>query len=209
MPGPKRIVHQRLRASIPGDRTELLTSSVSLGNVVGCSCFRIMAMSWRKRSAHVRWRPSPSAAIVTQLVARARPPMRTVGTGLLAVKQCSLTRVEQVRPAHTRYASDVVTADGALATRGGGSAQLRLCALDREGSAAAIWPSRLMPCAEMPFRLGQVAAPAKAACRSPSRGPMKGASEARLATRPQTNRPMVRRPHRQQGFLQPLSPTLR
>lgn len=153
--------------------------------------------------------PSPSAAIVTQLVTRARPPMRTVGTGLLAVKQCSLTRVEQVRPAHTRYASDVVTADGALATRGGGSAQLRLCALDREGSAAAIWPSRLMPGTEIPFRLDQVAAPAKAACRSPSQGPMKEASEARLATRPQTNRPKARRPHRQQGLRQPPSPMLR
>ena len=114
----------------------------------------------------------------------------------------------QVRPAHTPYASDVVTADGAFAARGAGSAQPRLCALDRKDLRRR-WPSRLMPCAEMPFRLDQVADPAKAACRSPSQGPMKGASEARLATRPQRNRPMVRQPHRRQGFLQPLSPTLR
>jgi hypothetical protein len=58
-----------------------------------------------------------------------------INVGICALR--AFTRVEQVRPAHTRYANDVVTADGALAAGGGGSAQLRLCALDREAWARA------------------------------------------------------------------------
>ena len=43
------------------------TPSLS-GNDIGRSCFRISAMTCREWSACVRWRLSPSAAIVTQLV---------------------------------------------------------------------------------------------------------------------------------------------
>ena len=140
--------------------------------------------------------PAPSACM----------PIAISPAGTVIARICALmafTRVEQVRPAHTRYATAVVVAGE------GGSAQLRLCALGREGSAAASWPSRLMPDAEIPVRLGQIAALAKAACRSSSQGPMKEALEARLAARPQTSRPMAQRLHRQQGLRQPRSPPLR
>lgn len=59
-------------------------ASVS-GNDICRSCFRVFALSCYTWSIIVRWRPSPSAAIVTQLVThlqargRARPSMRTTG----------------------------------------------------------------------------------------------------------------------------------
>ena len=48
----------------------LMIASVS-GNDVYCSCFRIFTLSCRAWSALVRWRPSPWAAVVTQLVTHA------------------------------------------------------------------------------------------------------------------------------------------
>lgn len=47
-----------------------VTSSVS-GNVVGCSCFRILFMSCDVWSAHVHGRMPPSRAVVTRLVTHA------------------------------------------------------------------------------------------------------------------------------------------
>jgi hypothetical protein len=47
------------------------TSSLS-GKFCKRSCFRIFTVSCRMWSAFVRWHPSPSAAIVTQLVTRLR-----------------------------------------------------------------------------------------------------------------------------------------
>jgi hypothetical protein len=46
-----------------------MTSSVS-GNVVGCSCFRILVVSCSAWSADVHGRMPPSRAVVTQLVTR-------------------------------------------------------------------------------------------------------------------------------------------
>ena len=72
------------------------------GNAICRSCFRVFALSCYTRSTIVRWRPSLSAAIVTQLVTRlqargrGRPSMRTIGAVLLAVKRCSLARVRMV-----------------------------------------------------------------------------------------------------------------
>jgi hypothetical protein len=48
-----------------------VTSSVS-GNAMGRSCFRILVLSCCAWSTLVHWCPSPSAAIVTQLVTRLR-----------------------------------------------------------------------------------------------------------------------------------------
>ena len=47
-----------------------LTSSVS-GNAIYSSCFRIFTLSCCAWSVLVRWRPSPSAVVVTQLVTQA------------------------------------------------------------------------------------------------------------------------------------------
>jgi hypothetical protein len=77
---------------------EPVTSSVS-GNAICRSCFRILTLNFYVRSTLVRWCPSPSAAIVTQLVTRLRPGfdlafwMQTTGTTLLAAERCSLARV--------------------------------------------------------------------------------------------------------------------
>lgn len=48
-----------------------VTSSVS-GNVVECSCFRILAVNWNAWSADVHGRMPLSMAVVTQLVTRSR-----------------------------------------------------------------------------------------------------------------------------------------
>lgn len=53
-----------------------MTSSVS-GNAIYRSCFRILALSCYARSTLVRWCPSLSAAIVTQLVTRLRLAAQT------------------------------------------------------------------------------------------------------------------------------------
>ena len=61
-----------------------MTSSVS-GSDICRSCFRIQAVSCYLWSALVRWCPSPSGAIVTQLVARPlglRPDHGDLGTDL-------------------------------------------------------------------------------------------------------------------------------
>ncbi len=85
-----------------------------------------------------------------------------------------------------------------------GSVQPRPCAADRDWSAGPVWPSRLMPGAEVPFRSGRLAAAAKAACWSPSQGPSKEASTARRATRLSRCPPRVRRSKLQRGHPRPL-----
>ena len=64
-----------------------LTSSVASGNDICCSCFRIFALSCCTWSTIVRWRPSSSAAVVTQLVTHLQAGDRV---GVLApVRHCS------------------------------------------------------------------------------------------------------------------------
>jgi hypothetical protein len=53
----------------PEPARDLETASLS-GNSLGCSCFHIFILSCCEWSVIVRWHPSLSAAIVTQLVTR-------------------------------------------------------------------------------------------------------------------------------------------
>jgi hypothetical protein len=72
---------------------EPVTSSVS-GNVLRRSCFRISVLSCCEWSTRVRWRPSLSAAIVTQLVTRS--PLLLLVLVFDLSHRCG--RVNEVRP---------------------------------------------------------------------------------------------------------------
>ncbi len=67
---PKRRAPTARRRAGPARREHLVTSSVS-GNDICRLCFRIFTLSCCTWSALVRWRPSLSATIVTQLVTQA------------------------------------------------------------------------------------------------------------------------------------------
>ena len=94
--------------------------------------------------------PSPDLSLARNL-----HPMPPLGSSVLRYQFGNL-RVQYF--IHTELRREMSPSDRS------GSARPRPCAVDRDWSAGPVWPSRLMPGSEVPFRAGRLAAPAKAAC---------------------------------------------